>query len=91
MDVDKIHSANLQNLIQKAKVPLREIQKTFDGNNKNNKREYLQQQTKRFDDNKGDFVGEFNEEDSKLFQEQIIRKKLRFDDTLFDSRFVLKI
>ncbi|CAK5117356.1 unnamed protein product [Meloidogyne enterolobii] len=86
---DKIHSANLQNLIQRAKVPLREIQKTSDGN-KNNKREYLQQQTTGLVDNRGDFA-EFNEEDSKLFQDQIICKKLRFDDTLFDSSKLLNI
>ncbi|CAK5111642.1 unnamed protein product [Meloidogyne enterolobii] len=91
MDVDKIHSAHLQNLIQKAKVPLREIQKTFDGNKNNkNKREYLQQQTTGFVDNRGDFA-EYNEDDSKLFQDQIICKKLRFDDTLFDSSKLLNI
>nr|CAD2172126.1 unnamed protein product [Meloidogyne enterolobii] len=91
MGGDKIHSANLQSLIQKAKVPLREIQKTFDGNKNNkNKREYLQQQTTGFVDNRGDFA-EYNEDDSKLFQDQIICKKLRFDDTLFDSSKLLNI
>jgi len=33
---------------------------------------------------------DFNE-DSKHFQEEIIRKKFKFDDTLFESRFNLNV
>ncbi|KAF7634524.1 Peptidase S59 domain-containing protein [Meloidogyne graminicola] len=92
----KRKAVQLQTLVQKAKVPLREIQK-FSGEKQQNKREYVQQQQQNnqlidyinVDDEFNEGINEQFFDDSKLFQEEIIRKKIRFDDTLFDSSKLL--
>jgi hypothetical protein len=110
--------AHLQTLVQKAKVPLREIQKTLEGTGQptalqkaptgntiidastekmgTSKRILSKDEEEEAElyedammDNKitAEYMMDFNE-DTKQFQEEVIRKRFRLDDTLFDSRFI---
>lgn len=103
------HQAHQRALIQNAKVPLREIQKSLEGTHggglmhkngttsssqfSNAKRMFAEREQQESNLAEGDEEMTFDakeymdfNEDSKLFQDEIIRKKFKFDDALFDSK-----